>query len=219
MKRRGFLGWVAALSLSTVITAQAGGPTEKPVDFIEQLTQRLWQALEQNRERFSQDPKALKAFAEEKVLPHVAVEKMARYAMGKFWRKASKDQQQRFVAAFQDMLLRSYARTLLGLKIKSMQVVKVTPGKRNRYQVEQAVQREDGPDTKVVYRIYWDKKAERWQIYDVVAENVSLLLNYRKVFTAELQKKGIDRVIAELEEKNRAFLAGSAAEGGGEAAQ
>lgn len=208
MKRRMLIAWAAALALTAFLPVHAGEPAVKPDEFIDNLTHALWQDLEQNRERFAQDPKALKAFAEEKVLPHVAVEKMARYAMGKFWRQANKDQQQRFVSAFQDMLLRSYANTLLSLKIQSMKVTKVVPGKRGRYQVEQQVIRENGPETKVVYRVYWDKKAQRWKIYDVVAENVSLLLNYRKVFTAELQKKGIDQVIEELEAKNQAFLQG-----------
>lgn len=206
MIRKLLIVWFVVLGLLGFVSAHANEPTSKPSVFIEQLTHQLWHELEQNRVRFAQDPRALKEFAEEKVLPHVAVEKMARYTMGKFWRRASKAQQQRFVAAFQDMLLRSYANTLLGLRIKSMQVTKVVPGKRNRYQVEQQVVREDGPETKVVYRVYWDKKANRWKIYDVVAENVSLLLNYRKVFTSELQKKGIDQVIAELEAKNKAFL-------------
>jgi len=208
MKRRMLMVWMAALALTCFLPVQAGEPPGKPDEFIEDVTHALWQALAQNREHFAQDPKALKAFVEKAVLPHVAVEKMARYAMGKFWRKASRAQQQRFVAAFTDMLLRSYANTLLNLKIQSMRVAKVVPGKRGRYQVEQQVVRENAPETKVVYRVYWDKKAQRWKIYDVVAENVSLLLNYRKVFTTELQKKGIDQVIEELEAKNQAFLQG-----------
>jgi phospholipid transport system substrate-binding protein len=184
----------------------ASEPDQKPGEFIDQMTHTLWQALESKREHFRQDPKALKAYVEKSVLPYVAVEKMARYAMGKFWRQATPEQQQRFVVAFKDMLLRSYANTLLNLRIEKMQVEKVIPNKRGRYQVEQLVKRSNGAEAKVIYRVYWDKKAQQWKVYDVVAENVSLLLNYRKVITSELQKKGIDQVIAEMEAKNRAFL-------------
>ncbi len=191
------------LLLAAVACAQ---PQSDPGAFIDQLTHTLWQKLEQNRETFKRDHRALKAFAEKEVLPHVAVAKMAKYAMGRHWRSATSAQRERFVKAFQDMLLRSYANTLLHLQIQALKVDKVVPGRRGRYQVEQTVRRADGTDAKVVYRVYWDKKAGAWKIYDVVAENVSLLLNYRKVFDSELEKKGIDQVIKEMEAKNRAFL-------------
>ncbi|SIO02032.1 phospholipid transport system substrate-binding protein [Sulfurivirga caldicuralii] len=197
--------WVIGLGLLLVSIAQAQ-PQQDPGAFIDQLTHTLWKKLEANREIFKQDHRALKAFAEKEVLPHVAVAKMAKYVMGRHWRSATPQQQQRFVKAFQDMLLRSYANTLLHLQIQAMQVEKVVPGQRGRYSVEQKVRRADGTDAKVVYRVYWDKDANAWKIYDVVAENISLLLNYRKVFNSELQKMGIDEVIEEMEIKNRAFL-------------
>jgi phospholipid transport system substrate-binding protein len=197
--------WMIGLGLLLVSIAQAQ-PQQDPGAFIDQLTHTLWKKLEANRETFKQDHRALKAFAEQEVLPHVAVAKMAKYAMGRHWRSATPQQQQRFVKAFQDMLLRSYANTILHLQIQAMQVEKVVPGKRGRYAVEQTVRRADGSDAKVVYRVYWDTDAKAWKIYDVVAENISLLLNYRKVFDSELQNKGIDQVIEEMEAKNRAFL-------------
>jgi len=196
---------VAALILGLVFSLNAAAQPD-PGAFIDGLTHDLWKKLEQNRPLFKRNHRALKAFAEKEVLPHVAVEKMARYAMGRHWRTATPAQRERFVRAFQDMLLRSYANTLLHLQIQALKVDRVVPGRRGRYQVQQMVRRADGTDARVVYRVYWDKKAHAWKIYDVVAENVSLLLSYRKVFDSELQKKGIDQVIEEMEAKNRAFL-------------
>jgi len=203
---------LAAVILGLLLSLSAVAQTD-PGAFIDRLTHDLWKKLEHNRQLFKQDHRALKVFAEKEVLPHVAVEKMARYAMGRHWRSATPAQRERFVRAFQDMLLRSYANTLLHLQIQDLKVDRVVPGKRGRYQVEQTVRRADGTDARVVYRLYWDKKANAWKIYDVVAENVSLLLSYRKVFDSELQKKGIDRVIEEMEAKNRSFLEQTDGEG------
>ncbi len=200
-----------SVGMLLMVISSAFATEESPERFIETFTHEVWSKLERSRDRLKQDPQVLKAFVEQEILPYLATEKMARYAMGKFWRQASDEQKSRFVTAFQEMLLRSYANSLLNLEITAMKVDKVIPAKRGRYQVEQIVQRKGAPETKVVYRVYWDKKQQRWKVYDMVVENVSLLLSYRKVFNQQLQEKGIDAVIRELEEKNRAFLERKAA--------
>lgn len=211
--------WMKVLwaSLMLALLTLAGGvraEADDPGQFVDQVTRQVWQALEENRERFKADHQALKQFVEEQVEPWLATEKMARYVLGRHWRTATDEQKQRFIEAFRDMLLRSYANSILGLEIQDMHVDKVVPARRGRYQVEQTVRRGNGQEAKVVYRVYRDRKTGQWKIYDVVVENVSLLMNYRKVFDSELQKKGIDQVIAEMEEKNRAFLEETTAEEG-----
>ena len=201
--------WAGLMLAWLMLSGGARAETDDPGQFVDQVTRQVWQALEENRERFKADHQALKQFVEEQVEPWLATDKMARYVLGRHWRTATDEQKQRFVEAFRDMLLRSYANSILGLEIQDMHVDKVVPARRGRYQVEQTVRRGNGQEARVVYRVYRDKKTGQWKIYDVVVENVSLLMNYRKVFDSELQKKGIDQVIAEMEEKNHAFLEGA----------
>ena len=50
------------------------------------------------------------------------------------------------------------------------------------------------------------KSAEGWKVYDIIVENVSLVITYRSQFGEEIVRAGIDGLIRSLAEKNRAPL-------------
>jgi phospholipid transport system substrate-binding protein len=50
-----------------------------------------------------------------------------------------------------------------------------------------------------------DRELDDWKVIDVLVENLSLVLNYRGTFTEEINHLGIDGLIQELEQKNRAL--------------
>jgi phospholipid transport system substrate-binding protein len=42
-----------------------------------------------------------------------------------------------------------------------------------------------------------------WKVTDIVAENASLVINYRGTFNSEITRTGIDGLIKVLEDKNK----------------
>lgn len=208
MNRRGFLIGAVALVMSLSGWVQAGQvDTSDPVKLVKSLSQTVIDELNAQREALKQEPKKIKAFANQFVLPYVDTEKMARYVMGRYWRQATAQQRQAFVKEFTETLLRSYANSMLNLKIKSFEVTGFKPeGRRgDRVIVDSKVTQADGNVSKVQYRAYRDKQTQRWELYDVVIENVSMLLSYRKTYASAFQQKGIDGVIAEMRQKNQGF--------------
>jgi phospholipid transport system substrate-binding protein len=57
------------------------------------------------------------------------------------------------------------------------------------------------PDIKVAFKVRKDRKSDQWQVYDMVAEGISLLSSKRTEFESILRQDGIDKVI-ELMRKN-----------------
>ena len=49
------------------------------------------------------------------------------------------------------------------------------------------------------------KSADGWKVFDVVVEDLSLVINYRGTFASEVSRSGIDGLIKVLDEKNRAL--------------
>ncbi len=204
MFMRNALDWMA-LSFCSFwsIAVLADVNQSDPKAMVEELSSRVLTKIEEDREALNSDPQKVKDFANQYVLPYIDMPRMARYVMGLYWNQASNSQKQAFTNAFTDSLLRSYSKSILKLKVTQIDVTKSQQSKKGRASITTEVTQADGNRSKVVYRAYFNKKSQKWMLYDVSIEGVSMLLNYRKIFASEFDKKGIDKVIADLEQKNQ----------------
>lgn len=193
----GFGNAQASVSTSTAAITQT-----EPKQMVLELSNFLIDALNEQRQALEQSPKRVLDFAQQNVLPYVDTARMARYALGKHWRTANTSQQQAFVEAFTENLIRSYSQSLLNLKVEKMEVTGVQVDKRNRGTVSSTVYQASGSPANVLYRVYQAKDG-KWYLYDVVLENVSLLLSYRSTYGSLVDQKGLDAVIKQLQQKNQ----------------
>ncbi len=178
-------------------------PQDNPEEMVRALSLDLISRINEQRAELEAHPEKIKVFADEYVLPYIDTEKMARYVMGKYWRGATKEQKERFVQAFSNMLIRSYSRNLLKLQITDVTVKPAREVKKGVVTVASIVKQADGTKTDVVYRAYLNRKSQKWLLYDISIEGISMLLNYRKSYASDFSRKGVDQVISEMESKNR----------------
>lgn len=181
---------------------------DHPEVMVKEVSELLLKELENQRSELESHPKKIKVFAEEFVLPYVDTPRMARYVMGRHWKEATPKQQEAFVEAFTQTLMRSYAGSILKLKVTKVDVKAMVEEKEGRVQVPSEVTQSDGNVTRIMYRAYLNEADKKWFLYDVSIEGISMLLNYRKTYGSELEKIGIDKVIAEMQNKNAIFLGG-----------
>ena len=129
---------------------------------------------------------------------------MTQLAMGKAWREATPAQQKSLENAFRTLLVRTYTTALAdtaGVDRKvEVKPAQLKPGED--YTVVRTVVKEAGrPPLAIDYRMVLVDKT--WKVTDIVAENVSLVINYRGTFTSEITRSGIDGLIKVLEDKTR----------------
>lgn len=175
---------------------------KNPVQMIKGLSTGVVEQLSVNQQKFIENPDKLLEFAKGYILPYVDTYKMARYVVGRQWKKISKNQQQEFATAFAQMLLRTYSSSLVKLNIKTIDVIKATGKRKNRKSIATEVTQKNGEKTAVVYRAYQDKKTNKWMVYDFSIEGISMLVNYRKTFSSEIAKKGLTQVIKNIKSQN-----------------
>lgn len=120
---------------------------------------------------------------------------MAKRSLGVHWRKRSPEERERFTKLFTELLENSY----LG-KIESYQ------GEKIRYVGESldppyavvktviVTSREE--EIPLDYRLMLE--GDRWRIYDVVIEGISLVNNYRSQFGGILQNSSFDQLVEKL---------------------
>jgi len=126
---------------------------------------------------------------------------MARSAMGKYWPRASDEQRQAVVTEFTELLIRTYGTTALKYSGAPIRYDRVAWSKDDqRARVETTAEPEVGQPVRINYFLH---SAEgRWQIYDVVVEDLSLVTNYRASFSNEIRTSGVDGLIAKLRARN-----------------
>ena len=191
---------IVAMLLAVVsLTVPSAHAQTAPDVLVRSTVEEVLGVLKQNKDR-----RALQDIVEKKVLPHFDFRAMTQLAMGKAWREATLAQQKSLENAFRTLLVRTYTTALAdtaGVDRKvEVKPAQLKPGED--YTVVRTVVKEAGrPPLAIEYRMVLVDKT--WKVTDIVAENVSLVINYRGTFNSEITRSGIDGLIKVLEDKTR----------------
>jgi len=125
---------------------------------------------------------------------------LARYTLGKNWKKFKPEQQKEFTALYRTLLETVYMDRILMYTNEKIVFTKeaMLSKKKNRAEVQSKLIR-SGTETPINYRmVLLDGK---WKVYDVVIEGVSMVKNYRSQFKQMLSKQSPEEVLKFLQEK------------------
>ena len=124
------------------------------------------------------------------------LDRIARIALGRYWKTAPDAERQEFSALFKAYVLTSYGRRFDEFAQRRLHVVTSTPAGDDTM-VESYV---EGGSTPI--RLDWrlTPSADGWRILDLMVEGVSLVLTYRNEFAALIERSGgqLRGLIAEL---------------------
>lgn len=195
---------VLTLSWSSSVLAVDAAATqqlESPVVLLERTSGEVIDILRKDHDLLQQEPERVYKIIDDYILPHLDDVTMAKLALGKNWRKASKKQKLAFVDEFRNLLIRTYSKSLVEFKD---QTIKYFPVKLAADTYKTSVRAEviqpGGPSIPMAYRMRIKNNA--WKVYDIKIDGISLVTSYRGTFTQEVRKSGIDGLISYLRDKN-----------------
>jgi phospholipid transport system substrate-binding protein len=184
--------------------AAAGIENQSPEDTVKTVTTEMLTALRSRQEAYKNDPGQLVSLIERVIAPHFDIRIMAREALGVYWRRATPEQQKRFIASFRQLLVDDYANEFRGYSNQSVEFLPEHAGSDKEYAlVATHVTTPGEKPVRVDYRLY--RVGSGWRIYDVEVDGISLLFTYRNTFSEELQSETLDTLIARMEHKNESF--------------
>jgi phospholipid transport system substrate-binding protein len=193
---------LTALALVGMVTAGAAhAQATKPDELIKQVSNEVIDTVKADKAIQGGDVKKIMALVDSKVLPHVNFRRMTASAVGRYWRQATPDQQQRLQDEFKVLLVRTYSGAIAQVRD---QVVELKPTRSKPEDTEVIVRTEvkgKGDPIQLDYRL--EKAGDAWKIYDVNVLGVWLVENYRNSFAQEISANGIDGLIAKLAERNK----------------
>ena len=203
------------LLLLCVVLSTATSAEKDPQQVVKQTADAVLNEVLERKAELEADSSLIYPLIEKSMKSRLDLKRITRSAMGRFWRKASIAQQQRLVAEFEQLLIRTYAIALLSYSGQEIEY----PATRfaedaKQVTVPSRVKNVGAPAIPIDYRLYLTDEGN-WLVYDVVIDNVSLVTTYRSSFMAEIRQGsakakagesrmsvGIDHLIASLAAKN-----------------
>lgn len=125
-----------------------------------------------------------------------------RLAVGPAWRDFTPAQRAEVETLFSKLVIRTYADRIGADATPNITYGAPTELKAGRVEVPTSIQI-SGQTYAIVYRLELEPAGTpaRWRVYDVVAEGVSLISNYRSQFDPIIKKRGPDGLISTLAAK------------------
>ena len=132
------------------------------------------------------------------VYPLFDFNEMAKRSLGANWRRLSPQQQQEFVSTFTALLEKTYA-DQIDLYDGQQVVYTGESVDGDHAQVDSRIIDKNRQTYSVAYRLH--KVGGKWKIYDVVAENISLVNNYRSQFNRVIAKSSFEGLLKMMKEQ------------------
>lgn len=172
-----------------------------PDVMLRQTSDEVISVIKQKREQLEQDPSIVYDLVHEYILPHLDEVTIAKLALGKNWREASREQKIEFINEFRNLLIRTYGKSLSEFSDQEINYfpVKLEEGE-DKVVVKSEVLQPGGPSIPVSYRLRI--KDDAWKVYDLSIDGVSLVTSYRGTFDQEVRKGGIEGLLKYLKDKN-----------------
>jgi phospholipid transport system substrate-binding protein len=196
---RRFAAVAVALGLILTGPAAAGPPTDQLRTQINRVIKTLEDPALQKEGKVLERRKAVRKIAEE----IFDFGETAKRSLARHWQGRTPAEQQEFVQLFADLLERSY-----------ISKVELFDGERITYTgetidgdlalVRTRIITKQGTEIPVDYRLH--KKGERWLVYDVVIEGVSLIANYRSQFNKIIQTSSYQELVKKMKTKQEEFI-------------
>jgi phospholipid transport system substrate-binding protein len=194
--RSWFLSIMTAVVLMVPAATFAAEEQDDPYVMINKVASLTFERMKREKDLIRENPELLRVVMEEELLPYIDYRFSAFKVLGKYANKVPREKLLEFVSVFREYLITSYA---VALGYYDDQLVEFAPAMefdgRSDVTVRAVIKDGDRPDIKVAFQVRKDRQSDQWQVYDMVAEGISLLTNKRTEFESILRQDGIDKVI------------------------
>lgn len=167
---------------------------------VEEAATGMVEALKNEKGRLRNDPDYIYELLDNHLLRHVEFDAVSRLVLGRYWRQTTEEQRERFSEALTNIATALYVKSLQSFDNEKINVLPrtYTSSDGDRAMVQTKIEQDKGNDISVDYKLFLNKNNE-WKIYDVIIEGISLVQTYRDQIGYEVEKRGVEGMIRDLE--------------------
>jgi phospholipid transport system substrate-binding protein len=199
------MAWMAAAAMLGAAPALRAQTVKAPDVLVKEISTDVLDSVKADKSIKQGDVQKVVALVDAKVMPYVDFQRMTASAVGRYWRQATPDQQQRLQEEFKILLVRTYAGALAQVQDQTVELKPMRAAPNDKEVIVRTEIRGRGDPVQLDYRM--EQTAAGWKIYDVNVVGVWLVENYRNSFSTEIGASGIDGLIAKLADRNKSASA------------
>ncbi|OXS15818.1 phospholipid-binding protein MlaC [Zobellella denitrificans] len=197
------ISWLLALgTLWAPLTASA--TFSDPYTLMSEVAQNTFDRLNREQAQIKANPEHLRTIVREEMLPAVDVRFSAFRVIGNQLNNTTPEQRERFVDAFSDYLVVTYADALAAYNDQTLDIGRgrVAEGER-LVTVPVKVLEPNKPDIMVEFKLRQNTRTGEWRVFDMVAEGISLLSAKQTELSGLIRQNGIDAVTRQLQDHTK----------------
>lgn len=175
-----------------------------PQQIIQSVSEQLQKKLKDKT--FTQNFAQVTQYVSDVISPYTDFGKISPLVLGKYWKTATPEEQQRFIREFKMLIIRTYSRAFIEYNDWTIRFMPLDMSSEStKVVVKTEVLQPNRQPIDVNYRMLLTDGA--WKVYDIMIDGVSLVTNYRSTFNQEIQTTGsLSSVIDSLAKRNAEAL-------------
>lgn len=195
------IGFMLTGLVSANPTVTATAQPEDPIIMLREVSTNVLHALQQHKN--PNDLKGIYSLVDKYIIPYVDFNEMSEWVAGRtIWNKATKNTRDEFINVFQVLVVRTYATALNSYTNEKVEFSKQKVDlNKTRIQISSTIVRHGKENIKLDYRLV--KKDNKWYVYDIIIEGVSILQGFQAQFSDEIRQQGLQKVITQIQEHNK----------------
>jgi phospholipid transport system substrate-binding protein len=187
---------------TSAIAAPAPASAEAPDVLVKRISADVIETVKVDKDIQAGNRNKIMELVQSKILPYVDAQKMTAQAAGPYWRQATPEQQKRLSEEFRTLLVFTYSGALSQIKNETVEFKPMRSDPADQeVEVRSVVNVTRGEPIQLNYRLA--KTPAGWKIFDINVLGAWLVETYKGNFKAEINKSGIDGLIAKLAERNK----------------
>ncbi|AEH32260.1 Toluene transport system Ttg2D protein [Vibrio anguillarum 775] len=173
----------------------------QPYTMMKQVSETAFTRLKAEQEAIHHHPEYLKEIVEQELMPYVNEQYAALKLLGPNLKGAKREDVATFITAFRAYLVSAYAQVLTQY---SNQIIEFEPEQavsddKRITSVKVDIIDTPRPNIKLEFKLRKEKNGE-WQVFDMIAEGVSLLSSKQSEWSGKIRQDGILAVANELQQ-------------------
>lgn len=196
---------LVVVALTMVMSSAAAAPVPPDV-LVRQTVDEVLDIIRSDKRIQSGDLVRIAEVMEQKIAPHFDFPRMTRLAVGRPWRQATPEQRTALIREFRTLLIRSYASAFTMYNAIHVEYRPLRASSDATNATVSTLIRLPGGAQPVTVDYDMALTDSGWKVFDVRVGGASLIINYRSIFSQEIQRGGVEGLLDSLIKKNAGDL-------------